>query len=64
MTGIDRYRDKMGVVLALNLLSVIEESGATQIEAVSALEAAKVLLPSLPLRPATGPEEPEDEPRS
>ena len=44
----------MGVVLALNILSVIEESGASQMEAVCALEAAKSLLPSLPLLLVSG----------
>lgn len=49
MNNLERYKDKMGVVLALNILAAIEESGASQIEAICALEAAKSLLPSLPM---------------
>jgi hypothetical protein len=45
MNRVEQYRDNMAVALTLSILSVIEDSGATQLEAVGALEAAKALLP-------------------
>lgn len=45
MSRIEQYKNNMAVALTLSIRSVIEDSGATQLEAIGSLNAAKDLLP-------------------
>jgi len=52
----------MSVLLAANILALIEDSGASQVEILSALGAVRELVPSLPISLVTSDRDPESPP--